>query len=184
MYARYLCSRDALGLKAVGRPSAARNDRVSCIQAKIIIINSHLHINTITFTSLLFVRFYFFDIVILYYILNSLPLYTRYPIVTRTLGLAALRPSARACKGILFYKGCAGTFLMEHMPKSIQRVGVYFVIFKKCPWYSASDPYPNTNQNPNPNHNPNTNPNEKFDLLPYMAIHTSIHHNINCQGPF
>ena len=35
MYARYLCSRDALGLKAehaAGRPSAARDDRVSCIQ--------------------------------------------------------------------------------------------------------------------------------------------------------
>ena len=31
LYARYLCSRDALGLKA-GRPSAARDDRVSCIQ--------------------------------------------------------------------------------------------------------------------------------------------------------
>ena len=31
LYARYLCSRDALGLKA--RPSArARDDRVSCIQ--------------------------------------------------------------------------------------------------------------------------------------------------------
>ena len=29
---RYLCSRDALGLKA-DRPSAARDDRVSCIQA-------------------------------------------------------------------------------------------------------------------------------------------------------
>ena len=33
LYARYLCSRDALGLKA-GRPSAARDERVSCIQAK------------------------------------------------------------------------------------------------------------------------------------------------------
>ena len=33
LYARYLCSRDALGLKAAtGRPSAARDDRVSCIQ--------------------------------------------------------------------------------------------------------------------------------------------------------
>ena len=32
LYARYLCSRNALGLKA-GRPSAARDDRVSCIQA-------------------------------------------------------------------------------------------------------------------------------------------------------
>ena len=33
LYARYLCSRDALGLKAKrGRPSAARDDRVSCIQ--------------------------------------------------------------------------------------------------------------------------------------------------------
>ena len=31
LYARYLCSRDALGIKA-GRPSAARDDRVSCIQ--------------------------------------------------------------------------------------------------------------------------------------------------------
>ena len=31
LYARYLCSRDAFGLKA-GRPSAARDDRVSCIQ--------------------------------------------------------------------------------------------------------------------------------------------------------
>ena len=33
LYARCLCSRDALGLKA-GRPSAARDDRVSCIQAE------------------------------------------------------------------------------------------------------------------------------------------------------
>ena len=34
LYARYLCSRDALGLKALGRrPSAARDDRVSCIQS-------------------------------------------------------------------------------------------------------------------------------------------------------
>ena len=32
LYARYLCSRDALGLKASGRPSAARDDRVYCIQ--------------------------------------------------------------------------------------------------------------------------------------------------------
>ena len=32
LYARYLCSRDALGLKAEQRPSAARDDRVSCIQ--------------------------------------------------------------------------------------------------------------------------------------------------------
>ena len=31
LYARYLCSRDALGQKA-GRPSAAHDDRVSCIQ--------------------------------------------------------------------------------------------------------------------------------------------------------
>ena len=35
LYARYLCSRDALGLKA-GRPSAARDDRVSCIQKGIL----------------------------------------------------------------------------------------------------------------------------------------------------
>ena len=33
LYARYLCSRDALGLKA-GRPSAARDDRVSFIQVR------------------------------------------------------------------------------------------------------------------------------------------------------
>ena len=33
LYARYLCSRDALGLKAE-QPSA-RDDRVSCIQANI-----------------------------------------------------------------------------------------------------------------------------------------------------
>ena len=33
LYARYLCSRDALGLKAEAvRPSAARDDRVYCIQ--------------------------------------------------------------------------------------------------------------------------------------------------------
>ena len=32
LYARYICSRDAFGLKAAGRPSAARDDRVSCIQ--------------------------------------------------------------------------------------------------------------------------------------------------------
>ena len=32
LYARYLCSRDALGLNAACRPSAARDDRVSCIQ--------------------------------------------------------------------------------------------------------------------------------------------------------
>ena len=32
LYARYLCSRDALGLYAAGRPSAARDDRVSYIQ--------------------------------------------------------------------------------------------------------------------------------------------------------
>ena len=31
LHARYICSRDALGLKAVGRPSAARDDRVSRI---------------------------------------------------------------------------------------------------------------------------------------------------------
>ena len=31
LYARYLCSRDALGIKA-GRPSTARDDRVYCIQ--------------------------------------------------------------------------------------------------------------------------------------------------------
>ena len=37
LYARYLCSRDALGLKAAaGRPSAARDDRVSCIQEVIL----------------------------------------------------------------------------------------------------------------------------------------------------
>ena len=35
LYARYLCSRDALGLKPkAGRPSAARDDRVSCIQVQ------------------------------------------------------------------------------------------------------------------------------------------------------
>ena len=33
LYARYLCLRDALGIKAAGMPSAARDDRVSCIQA-------------------------------------------------------------------------------------------------------------------------------------------------------
>ena len=34
LYARYLCSHDALGLKdeQAGMPSAARDDRVSCIQ--------------------------------------------------------------------------------------------------------------------------------------------------------
>ena len=31
LYARYLCSRDALGLKA-SRPSSVRDDRISCIQ--------------------------------------------------------------------------------------------------------------------------------------------------------
>ena len=39
LYARYLCSRDALGLKAeqryaAARPSAPRDDRVSCIQGQ------------------------------------------------------------------------------------------------------------------------------------------------------
>ena len=34
LYARYFCSRDTLGLNAAGRPSAARDDKVSCIQVK------------------------------------------------------------------------------------------------------------------------------------------------------
>ena len=34
LHAINLCSRDALGLKAADRPSAARDDRVSCIQAE------------------------------------------------------------------------------------------------------------------------------------------------------
>ena len=33
LYARYICSRVTLDLNAAGRPSAARDDRVSCIQA-------------------------------------------------------------------------------------------------------------------------------------------------------
>ena len=48
LYARYLCSRDALGLKAErGRPSAARDDRVSCIQASPLfdIVGQILHYN-------------------------------------------------------------------------------------------------------------------------------------------
>ena len=44
-------------------------------------------------------------------------LYTRYPIVTRALGLAAFRPSARASKGILHTRGhyadSEDTFLFE-----------------------------------------------------------------------
>ena len=72
---------------------------------KIIISNSHFHSNTITALSLhSYLYVFIFLIILRYSILNSSPLPTRYPIVTRVLGLAAFRPSARASKGILHTK--------------------------------------------------------------------------------
>ena len=51
LYARYLCSRDALGLKAepAGRPSAARDDRVSCIQGYVLRLNRGTRARTFSF---------------------------------------------------------------------------------------------------------------------------------------
>ena len=49
LYARYLCSRDALG-----RPSAARDDRVSCIQQVQILVAPHrLQLSILTFHPIL-----------------------------------------------------------------------------------------------------------------------------------
>ena len=81
LYARYLCSRDALGLKAA-RPSA-RDDRLSCIQGRVRRASKGI-LHTKSFQSFPW-------------------LYARFLCSRAHSAYAAARPSARATIGYLVY---------------------------------------------------------------------------------